>query len=146
MKKLITLIAVMTMIVSTSMAQYKSKSYKGGDIYASNKYSKNYGNNNKSNAREINSFQRQARESIAQGIVAGTINSNEAKRLLVVAEKIEAKENKYLRNGRLTSRESNELKKDIDSLNKMIRREKNDRDVSNVDRNNRYSRGVNYRR
>ncbi|WP_341227428.1 hypothetical protein [uncultured Arcticibacterium sp.] len=146
MKKLITLIAVMTMIVSTSMAQYQNRNNRGGDVLASTKYSKNYGKNNKSNAREINSFQRQARESIAQGIVAGTINSNEAKRLLEVAERIEAKENRFLRNGRLTGRESNELKRDIDSLNKMIRREIRDRDVANVDRNNRYSRGVNYRR
>lgn len=143
MKKLITLIAVMTMIVSTSMAQYQSRAY---DTYASNKYSKNYDKNNKSGEHEINSFQRQARESIAQGIVAGTINSNEAKRLLEVAERIEAKENRFLRNGRLTGRERNELKRNIDSLNKMIRREKRDRDVANVDRNNRYNRGVNYRR
>lgn len=143
MKKLVTLIAVMTMIVSTSMAQYQSRGY---DTYASNKYSKNYDKKNKSGAHEINSFQRQARESIAQGIVAGTINSNEAKRLLEVAERIEAKENRFLRNGRLTGRERNELKRNIDSLNKMIRREKRDRDVANVDRNNRYNRGVNYRR
>lgn len=82
----------------------------------------------------INTFQRDARERIAAGIVEGTINSREAERLLSFAEKIEMKENRYMRNGRLTPNEVRELREDLGMLNRMIAKEKRDFDNAPVDR------------
>lgn len=87
----------------------------------------------------VNSFQRQSRDRIAEGISRGLITGREAKKLLTFAEEIERKENRYMRNGRLTQREANELTADLNALNRMITRETRDRDRLNND-DRRYRR------
>jgi hypothetical protein len=89
---------------------------------------------------KINMMQREARERIANGIINGTINSYEAGRLLGIAEKIEIKENRMLRNGRLTGNEVRELEDDLIRLNRMIMRNKRDNDVAPVDNYGRHGR------
>ena len=85
----------------------------------------------------INQFQRQARIRIADGIVNGTINSREAARLLAFAERIEMKENRYTRNGRMNPREQRELEEDLAALDRMIQHEKHDGNNAPVDMFNR---------
>jgi hypothetical protein len=137
MKKLTVLIAAMVMTASASMAQHQNAYAKNGQVYTQD-YSR-YETSHRSSRgtmMNINSFQRQARERIADGIVEGTITSHEAKRLLEFAERIEIKENRYLRNGRLTTNESRELKEDLNDLNRMIIRDIRDGDRAPVDVNN----------
>ena len=99
------------------------EAYRGGDRYG--------------RVNGINNFQRQARMQIADGIVDGTINSREAARLLGFAERIEVKENRYLRNGRMTAGEERELKEDLAVLGRMIRHEKYDGNAAPVDERGR---------
>ncbi|UTA69193.1 hypothetical protein [Emticicia sp. 21SJ11W-3] len=86
----------------------------------------------------IDSYQREARRQIAFGIEGGRITSNEAKRLLREAERIEMKENRFKRDGRLDGFERRELAQDLAMLNNWIAREKRDRDRITYDE---YSRG-----
>lgn len=85
-------------------------------------------NNNRGRAGRINSFQRDAREHIAQGIIEGSITSREAARLLQMAEEIEVKENRYMRRGGLNNREVSELQNDLKQLDRRIYRERRDGD------------------
>ena len=77
---------------------------------------------------KIDSYQREARRQISFGIESGRITSNEAKRLLREAERIEVKENRFKRDGRLDTIERRELTNDLAVLNSWIGREKRDRD------------------
>ena len=86
----------------------------------------------------IDSYQREARRQIANGIESGRITSNEAKRLLREAERIEMKENRFKRDGRLDNFERKELAQDLAVLNTWIAREKRDRERITFDE---YSRG-----
>jgi len=90
------------------------------------------------NYDRIDSYQREARRQIANGIESGRITSNEAKRLLREAERIEVKENRFRRDGRLDAGERRELSQDLAVLNGWIAREKRDRDRITYDD---YSRG-----
>lgn len=71
-------------------------------------------------SRMINSFQQQARERIAWGISRGLITGRESKRLLEMADRIEWKENRFMRNGRLSPGQAQELKQDLMVLDRMI--------------------------
>lgn len=136
MKKLFAIVVLSLFFVSTASAQYAGKrtGAHGGKVYASNHYpSGAYNRSIRGAGNRINVMQREARERIANGIINGTINSYEAGRLLGIAEKIELKENRMLRNGRLTGNEVRELEHDIIRLNKMIMRNKRDNDVAPVD-------------
>jgi hypothetical protein len=86
----------------------------------------------------VDSYQREARRQIAFGIESGRITSNEAKKLLREAERIEVKENRFKRDGRLDNFERRELEQDLAVLNSWIAREKRDRDRVTYDE---YSRG-----
>ncbi len=148
MKKLIIITAMAIMALSTASAQYRSEVYtgretnrwedsrNGGHSKERWGYDRNYNRVN-GTASSINSFQKEARVKIADGIINGLINSSEAKRLLELAEAIELKENKYMRNGRLTSREVADLKGDLYRLNKLINHEMGDNDRGNVDYHHR---------
>lgn len=87
---------------------------------------------------KIDNYQREARRQIAFGIESGRITSHEAKRLLREAERIEAKENRFKRDGRLDAFERRELAQDLAVLNSWIAREKRDRERVTYDE---YSRG-----
>ncbi|SOE19820.1 hypothetical protein SAMN06298216_0322 [Spirosomataceae bacterium TFI 002] len=126
MKKLMMIIALTVFGFATVNAQHGSYNYPGKD-------SRYKVQNNARELHKINSFQREAREKIANGILNGSINSQEARKLLMIAERIEIKENKYLRNGRLTKNESNELERDLAGLNRQIMRERKDNDRAYVD-------------
>jgi hypothetical protein len=135
MKKLTVLIAAMVMTASFSMAQHQNATSRNkGKVYnekwSNNSYSKRSGRGAMTN---INSFQKQARENIAYGIIDGSITSKEAKRLLGFSERIEIKENRFMRNGRLTGHEVNELKDDINVLNRMISKDIRDGERSRAD-------------
>lgn len=86
----------------------------------------------------IDSYQREARRQIANGVESGRITSREAKPLLREAERIEIKENRFSRDGRLDPMERRELAQDLAVLNGWIAREKRDRDRISYDD---YSRG-----
>ncbi|MFT5883889.1 MAG: hypothetical protein ACI9IP_000339 [Arcticibacterium sp.] len=139
MKKLMVLAAAMVITVSTSMAQHydKNATARNGKVYTE-KSNNNRGRVlNGRSTRGINSFQKEAREHIAYGIIDGTITSNEARRLLEFSERIEIKENRFSRNGRLSSYEMRILKEDLNDLDKMIRRDLRDRERSIADVRNR---------
>jgi hypothetical protein len=131
MKKLTVLIAAMVMIASVSMAQYQNEYAKNRKVYVEN-YSQ-HNRNSRGEMMNINSFQKLARESIAYGIIDGSITSNEAMRLLGFAERIEIKENRFMRNGRLNNNQARNLKEDINELNRMIRKDIRDRERSKAD-------------
>ena len=77
---------------------------------------------------KIDSYQREARRQIAWGIESGRITSRESKRLLREVEAIEHKENRYKRDGNLDPRERKDLVEDLAVLNRWINREKRDGD------------------
>jgi hypothetical protein len=134
MKKLMVLITAMVMTASMTMAQHKNATAKNGYDYSTNWNKKTSINRGGRGAMmNINSFQKQARENIAYGIINGTITSNEAKHLLEFAERIEIKENKFMRNGRLTGQEVNELKENLNVLNRMIEKDIRDGERSRAD-------------
>ena len=142
MKKLMVLIAAMVMTISTSMAQHyeKNATARNGKTYT-----ERWNNGRKTfsgrSTRGINSFQKQAREQIAYGIIDGSITSNEARKLLEFSERIEIKENRFMRNGRLSSYEVRILRDDLSTMDRMIRRELRDRERSRADvRNGRQER------
>lgn len=85
-------------------------------------------NRSRSASRMINSFQQQARERIAWGISRGLITGRESRRLLEFAERIEWKENRFMRNGRLSSGQAQELKRDLLVLDRMITQAKTNGD------------------
>jgi len=80
------------------------------------------------NDNVVDSYQIQARNEIAQGIKSGRITSREAKPLLREAERIEVKENRFKRDGRIDNFERRELEQDLAVLHSWIAREKRDRD------------------
>jgi hypothetical protein len=65
---------------------------------------------------EINHLQREARQQIANGIHRGTLTSREANALMSQYERIEAREQKYSRHGRLSPRETRMLREDLERL------------------------------
>lgn len=155
MKKLMILTAILSAVSFTTFAQNNDyahnpnlnesrPNYRGDRDFDKDRswgYDSNWNRTRSNGNMKINSFQRQARERIANGIVEGTVNSNEAKRLLEFAERIETKENRYMRNGRISNSEARELQEDLSRLNRMISRETRDFDRQNNDdfgRNRRY--------
>lgn len=82
---------------------------------------------------KIDSYQREARRQIAFGIETGRITSRESKRLLREVEQIEYKENRYKRDGVLDPRERKDLIEDLTVLNRWINREKRDGDRVSYD-------------
>ncbi|MGR3809950.1 hypothetical protein [Jiulongibacter sp. NS-SX5] len=141
MKKLFAVIVLSLFFVGTTNAQYPVNRSQARNGYSKN-YSKGYttARSARGVAGKINVMQREARERIADGIVRGTINSSEAARLLSVAERIEMKENRMLRNGRMTNNEFRELENDLIKLNRMIKRNNRDNDRAPVDNFGRYGR------
>lgn len=77
-------------------------------------------------AMMIDSYQRQAKMRINDGIRKGLITRSEANRLMRHYDNIERKENRFMRNGRISRSEARELDNDLDNLNRMISREKRD--------------------
>jgi hypothetical protein len=139
MKKLMMIIALTVFGFATVNAQNGSRNYPGKDT-------RNRVQNNARGVHKINSYQREARENIANGILDGSINSREARKLLEIAERIEIKENRFLRNGHLTRNETRTLERDLGNLNKQIRREATDNDrayVDNYRNRNRSNRSYN---
>jgi uncharacterized protein (DUF342 family) len=136
MKKLLmTLVLLGTTLFSE--AQYRN----GKDrVYTRNDnhrpaWNENDNSSNRGRSGRIDSFQRNAREHIAQGIIEGTITSRESAQLLEMAERVEQKENRYKRRGGLSRREVSELKNYLKRLDRRIYRERRDWDrQSNDDR------------
>ncbi len=74
----------------------------------------------------IDSYQRQAKMRINDGVRRGLITRGEAYKLSRFYDNIERKENRFMRNGRISRSEARELNDDLDQLNRMITREKRD--------------------
>lgn len=89
----------------------------------------------------IDSYQREARRQIAWGIESGRITSRESKRLLREVEAIEKKENRHKRDGNLDPRERRDLMEDLIVLNRWINREKRDGDRVTYEDFSRGNRG-----
>jgi hypothetical protein len=145
MKKLMVVLGVLGMSVLGANAQgnkygnndyaYNSKSSKSSNDYNSRATRNDWSYDShwnrvegRSGAGMVNSFQKEAREKIGFGIAKGTITATEANKLMKYYEQIERKENRFLRNGRISKSEAMELRRDLDILNRMIARETNDRD------------------
>ncbi len=129
MKKLMVLIALTVFATVAANAQYRSESWSRDRTYEPATARSARGSE-----MTLNAMQREAREKIAHGIVNGSITSREARYLLEMAERIEMKENRFLRNGRLTSAERRDLEGDLAELDRSIRTNKRDREHSNADR------------
>jgi hypothetical protein len=151
MKKLMLAIGIFTSISMSANAQDRRNGY--DNSYP--RYEKEYGNENRAlhpddaialhrrsdndgsydrnwrktyGTRGINSFQKQARERIANGVAMGKLTSREVNKLMRFYEKIEIKENRYLRNGRISNHEAHELQNDLNELNMLISREMRNRE------------------
>ncbi len=86
---------------------------------------------------EIQFLQRQIRRDIAFGIESGKITSRESRQLLREVEKNEQLESRYKRDGRLDAREKRELMEDLEMLSRLVRREKRDDDRVSYEEHNR---------
>jgi len=126
MKKLM----IVAMLVAGAISANAQRGFDKPGRFDNSRFDKGYD--------RVDSYQREARRQIANGIESGRITSNEAKRLLREAEKIEMKENRFKRDGRLDNFERKELAQDLAVLNTWIAREKRDRDRVTYDD---YSRG-----
>jgi hypothetical protein len=134
MKKLL---MILTLLGTTLFAEAQ---YRNGNnrVYTRNDNRRPAWNGNDNSAdrgrnERINSFQRNAREHIAQGIIEGTITSRESARLLEMAERIEQKENRYKRRGGLSNREVSELQNDLKQLDRRIYKERRNWDRQSND-------------
>lgn len=138
MKKLIATIGIMSVVVMSVSAQYGrgydrdsyGEKYGRVERYDRNGgswgYDKDWNVVNDSKYHKINSFQHQAKMRINEGIAKGLITHREANRLWNEYERIERKENRFMRNGRISRSEANELEHDLARLNRMISQEKRD--------------------
>lgn len=90
---------------------------------------------------KIDNYQREARRQIAWGIESGRITSRESKRLLREVEAIEKKENRHKRDGNLDPRERRDLMEDLIVLSRWINREKRDGDRVTYEDFSRGNRG-----
>ena len=126
MKKLM----IVAMLVASAIAADAQRGYDNRSDRRENYQDRN--DDRRDNGYEkydrIDSYQREARRQIAKGIESGRITSRESKRLLREVEKIEYKENRYQRDGVLDPRERKDLVEDLSVLNRWINREKHDGD------------------
>jgi hypothetical protein len=79
-------------------------------------------------SKSVDSYQRRALDEISFGIAKGLINRREANKLMGMYEKIERKENRFLRNNRINRREARELENDLDELHNRIKIELQDKE------------------
>jgi|AntRauTorckE5430_2_1112549.scaffolds.fasta_scaffold28038_1 hypothetical protein len=138
MKKLL---MILILLGTTLFAEAQSRN-SNNRVYTQNDNRRPAWNQNDNSAgrgrnERINSFQRNARVHIAQGIVEGTITSRESARLLEMAERIEQKENRYKRWGGLSNSEVSELQNDLKQLDRRIYKERRDWDRQSNDNQRR---------
>ena len=69
---------------------------------------------------QIQQLDQEVRTKIARGLERDILNTTEAVRLLNEYQRIEQRERQYLSNGRLTSRETRALIKDLENLSRRI--------------------------
>jgi hypothetical protein len=117
---------------------------RGNDRNDNGRYERN-DNYGRGGYDKIDSYQREARRQIAWGIESGRITSRESKRLLREVESIEYKENRFKRDGVLDPRERRDLMEDLTVLNRWINREKRDGDRVTYEDFSRGNRGNNDR-
>jgi hypothetical protein len=138
MKKTVVLIGILSLVAVGTFAQYGGRN---DDFYSSRNrgyedrhdrrngdwgYDRDYNVVHGNKAMMIDSYQRQAKMRINDGIRRGLITRSEADRLMRYYHSIERKENRFMRNGRISRSEARELSNDLDNLNRMISREKRD--------------------
>lgn len=134
MKKLLATVGMIAVFAAGTFAQYPGKvEARNNKTYQDDRFERGRGSWSNSTTSQINFRQREIRENIANGIIRGTLTSNEVHMLLDMAEKIEMKENRFLRNGRLTNMEMRELENDLNRLERMIIHNKRDKDFAPVD-------------
>ena len=134
MKKLVATLGMIVVFAASTFAQYPGKvEARNNRTYQDERFERGRGSWGNTAASEINFRQRDIRENIANGIIRGTLTSNEVHMLLDMAERIEMKENRYMRNGRLTNMEIRELDNDLSRLERMIIHNKRDNDFAPVD-------------
>ncbi len=140
MRKLM-IVAMLVASAAVANAQRGNDS-RGYDRSGRSEYDRNGGRYGRvDNYDRIDSYQREARRQIAFGIETGRITSRESKRLLREVEQIEFKENRYKRDGNLDPRERRDLVEDLTVLNRWINREKRDGDRVTYEDFSRNNRG-----
>ena len=142
MKKTIAFIGILSLVAVSTFAQYgkgyDDNSYSSHGRNTNERFDKKGGFDDKwgydrdynvvrgNKAMMIDSYQRQAKMRINEGIRKGLITRMEANKLMRFYDNIERKENRFMRNGRISRSEARELDNDLDQLNRMITREKRD--------------------
>lgn len=139
------LMIVAILVASAAVANAQRGYDRNDDAYGrrgndNERYERN-DNYGKGGYDKIDSYQREARRQIAWGIESGRITSRESKRLLREVEAIEYKENRYKRDGNLDPRERRDLMEDLTVLNRWINREKRDGDRVTYEDFSRGNRG-----
>jgi extradiol dioxygenase family protein len=117
MKKLMILVAMTLFTLTAANAQFYGNS-EGRSRGRS--YEPLTSKSSRGHEMTISHKQRHIREKIGRGISRGTIHSKEAGILLEMAERIEAKEKRFMRNGHLNAREKRELEADLAHLERMV--------------------------
>jgi len=142
MKKSIVFIGILSLVAASAFAQYEreyaddSYSFRGrnyeerfdkkGRFEDKWGYDRDYNVVRGNKAMMIDSYQRQAKMRINDGVRRGLITRGEAYKLSRFYDNIERKENRFMRNGRISRSDARELNDDLDQLNRMITREKRD--------------------
>lgn len=139
------LMIVAMLVASAAVANAQRGNDRNDDTYGrrgndNGRYDRN-DNYGRGGYDKIDSYQREARRQIAWGIESGRITSRESKRLLREVEQIEYKENRYKRDGNLDPRERRDLMEDLTVLNRWINREKRDGDRVTYEDFSRGNRG-----
>ena len=137
---------IVAMLVASAAVANAQRGYdRNDDAYGRRGYDNGRYDRNDNYGRDgydrIDSYQREARRQIAWGIESGRITSRESKRLLREVEQIEYKENRYKRDGVLDPRERRDLMEDLTVLNRWINREKRDGDRVTYEDFSRGNRG-----
>lgn len=145
MKTMRKLMIVAMLVASAAVANAQRGYDRNNDAYGrrgndNGRYDRN-DNYGRGGYDKIDSYQREARRQIAWGIESGRITSRESKRLLREVEAIEYKENRYKRDGVLDPRERRDLMEDLTVLNRWINREKRDGDRVTYEDFSRGNRG-----
>ena len=142
MKKKVAFIGILSLVAFGTFAQYGNRN--DDNLYSSrnrnynesfersDKNDNKWGYDNDHNvvrsnkAMMIDSYQRQAKMRIGEGVRRGSITRFEADKLMKYYYAIERKENRFMRNGRISRSEARELNNDLEHLNRMITKESRD--------------------
>jgi hypothetical protein len=130
MKKLLLIGLVSFLALGCSNAQhhrYGSNFPRDSRELASNDrtYRKNYTKEGSFNVRSLESYHRQTYKKLENARMRGAISRKNYNQLINMYEKINAKEYRFKRDGRMTNQEVNIIRRDLNNLDRMINQKMN---------------------